>query len=138
VVYNAALVTSDSILDTDEDYLVSAYAVNVQGAISTAQVFTPSMRAAGVGTFLATGGSLYVDPQPAYASLALGKAGLRTAVTLLHKELKDDGVHAASVTIAGTIAPDTAFAPDRIAEAFWGLYEQPAGEWSAETFFTGK
>jgi hypothetical protein len=42
------------------------------GAISAAQVFTPAMREAGAGTFLATGGYPGVDPQPAYASLSLG------------------------------------------------------------------
>src|SRR4051812_33165195 len=90
VVYNAALIASDSILDIDEDYLLSSYAVNVVSAISAAQVFTPAMREAKAGTFLATGGYAYIDPDPAYASLTLGKAGLRAAATLLHKELKDD------------------------------------------------
>ena len=138
VVYNAALITSDSILDIDEDYVLSSYAVNVLGAISAAQVFTPAMREAGSGTFLATGGSAGVDPQPAYASLALGKAGLRAAVSLLHKELKDDGVHASSITIYGPIAPGTAVAPERIAETYWALHTQPAAEWTAETVFDGQ
>src|SRR3954449_12294699 len=60
VVYNAALIARDSILTTDEEYLLSAYAVDVLGAISAAQVFTPAMREAETGTFLATGGY----PQP--------------------------------------------------------------------------
>ena len=34
-----------------------------------------------------------MDPHPAYASLALGKGGLHTATTLLHKQLKNDGMH---------------------------------------------
>jgi hypothetical protein len=42
------------------------------------------MREAKAGTFLTTGGYAYIDPYPAYASLALGKAGLRAATTLLH------------------------------------------------------
>jgi short-subunit dehydrogenase len=123
VVYNAALIATDS------------NAVNVVGAISAAQVFTPAMRDAKAGTFLTSGGYAYIDPYPAYASLALGKAGLRAATTLLHKELKDDGVHATSITIYGPIAPDTPAAPDLIAESYWTLHHQPAHEWSDEIHF---
>jgi short-subunit dehydrogenase len=138
VVYNAALIAADSILNIDEDDVLSSSAGNVLGAISAAQVFTPAMRAAGAGTFLATGGYAGVDPQPDYASLSLGKAGLRAAVSLLHKELKDDGVHAASVQVAGAIAPGTPMAPDRIAETYWALHSQPAAEWTAETVVDGQ
>ena len=96
------------------------------------------MRAPGSGTFLATGGYADVDPQPAYATISLGKAGLRAAVSLMHRELKADRVHAASVTIAGAIAPGTPFAPDRIADAYWALHTQPASDWTAESCFDGQ
>jgi short-subunit dehydrogenase len=138
VVYNAALITSDNVLTSDTDYLLSAYAVDALGAISAAQVFTPAMRQAGSGTFLATGGYAAVDPQPEYATITLGKAGLRAAVSLMHDELKADGVHATSITIYGPIAPGTAVAPERIAETYWALHTQPAAEWSAETVFDGQ
>lgn len=138
VVYNAALITSDNVLTSDTDYLLSAYAVDALGAISAAQVFTPAMRQAGSGTFLATGGYAAVDPQPEYATITLGKAGLRAAVSLMHDELKADGVHATSITIGGAIAPGTAIDPERIAETYWALHTQPAAEWSAETVFDGQ
>jgi short-subunit dehydrogenase len=138
VVYNAALIASDSILDIDEDYVLSSYMVDVVGAISAAQVFTPAMRQAGAGTFLASGGVAAVDPQPAYASLALGKGGLRTVATLLHKQLKDDGVHGASVTIYGPIAPHTPASPELIAERYWELHTQPAADWTDESVHDGQ
>jgi hypothetical protein len=81
VVYNAALIASDSILTSDVDYLLSAYAVDVLGAISAAQVFTPAMRRAGAGTFLATGGYAGVAPQPAYATISLGADAIGSPVT---------------------------------------------------------
>ena len=96
------------------------------------------MRQTGVGTFLASGGDPAVDPQPAYASLSLGKAGLRAALSLLHEELKADGVHAAMIRIAGAIAPDAPFAPDRIAETYWALHTQPSAGWAAEAIFDGR
>jgi len=138
VVYNAALITRDNILDIDADDALRSYAVNVLGAITTAQVFTPAMREARAGTFLATGGPGGLDPQPTYASLSLGKAGLRAAVSLLHKQLKVDGVHATSVRIADAIAPDTPLAPGLIADAYWALHTQPAADWSDEAVFDGQ
>jgi short-subunit dehydrogenase len=95
VVYNAALLTSDGILTNDATHFASAYAVDVLGAVTAAQVFTPAMRRAGAGTFLVTGGGLGIHPHRDYASISVGKAALRAATTLLHDELKDDGVHAA-------------------------------------------
>lgn len=137
VIYNAALIARDNVLTSSEGYLLSAYAVDALGAISTAQVFTPAMRQAGTGTFLATGGYAAVTPQPDYATISLGKAGLRTAVSLMHDELKADGVHATSITVAGAIHPGTAIDPDRIADTYWALHTQPAGQWTAEIAFPG-
>jgi short-subunit dehydrogenase len=129
---------SDSILTSDIDYLLSTYAVDVLGAVSAAQVFTPAMRQAGTGTFLVTGGYASVSPQPAYATISLGKAGLRAATSLLHDELKADGVHVAGITIAGAIASGTPIDPDRIADTYWALHMQPVARWSAETLFGGQ
>src|SRR3954452_7452246 len=138
VIYNAAVIASDNVLDVDADYVLSTYTVDVVGAISAAQVFTPAMREAKAGTFLASGGVAAVDPQPPYASLALDKAGLRTTATLLHRQLKPEGVHVASVTIYGPIAPNTPTSPELIADRYWELHTQPAADWNAETVFDGQ
>jgi short-subunit dehydrogenase len=137
VVYNVALIAADNILTSDVERLLSAYAVDVVGAVTAAQVFTPAMRRAGRGTFLATGGHPSVAPQPRYATLSLGKAGLRAAVSLLHDELVADGVHVTGITIGGAITPGGALDPDRIAETYWALHTQPPGEWTAETYIEG-
>jgi short-subunit dehydrogenase len=138
VVYNAALLASDSILSSDADYLLSAHAVNVVGAITAAQVFTAAMRQAGAGTFLATGGGLALAPHTDYGTLSLGKAGLRAAVQLLHDELKPAGVHVAVITVAGAIDRETGLDPDRIADTYWALHTQPVAQWSSETVFDGR
>jgi short-subunit dehydrogenase len=138
VVYNAALVAVDNILTSDVDHLVTAYAVDVVGAVTAAQVFAPPMRRAGRGTYLVTGGHPSVVPEPQHATLSLGKAALRAAVSLLHDELGPDGVHVAGVTIAGAITAGTALDPGRIADTYWALHTQPVGEWQAETYFDGR
>jgi short-subunit dehydrogenase len=138
VVYNAALVASDNVLSSDLGYLVEAYNVDAIGAIAAAQVFTPLMRAARAGTYLVSGGYAWVTPYPTYATIALGKAGVRTAVTLMHDELKADGVHATSIRISGEIAPNTPFDPDRIADTSWALHNQPVSQWTDEVIFDGQ
>ncbi len=115
------------------------FAVNVAGALAATLAVLPGMRAAGRGTILFTGGGLALDPTgwlPA-ASLAIGKAGLRSLAQTLHAELAPAGIHAGMVTIAGVVAPGTAFDPDRIAEAYWTLHLDSPGAFRAETIFKG-
>lgn len=138
VVYNVGLVVSDGLLSSDDDHLVHALTVDVVGALAAAQVFTPAMREAGRGTFLVTGGGPALHPDPAHGTLTIGKSALRAAVTVLHEELADDGVHAASVTVVGVIAPGTALDPDLIAEEYWALHSQPRGEWTVDTVVDGR
>jgi short-subunit dehydrogenase len=138
VVYNAALLASDNILTSDSDYLARAYAVDVLGAVTAAQVFTPAMRRNGAGTFLTTGGGFALQPHPDYATVSVGKAALRAVTALLHDELKTDGVHVTGITVAGNIAPETPFAPDRIAETYWALRGQPDSHWTPEVLFDGQ
>ena len=138
VVYNAAVVARDGILTSDAEYLLNALTVDVLGAITTAQVFTPAMTEAGAGTLLITGGGVSLYPDTQFASLSIGKAALRAATSLLHDELKSQGVHAVSVTIGGAIEAGTALDPDRIADAYWQLHTQPAEEWNAESVLDGR
>ena len=66
---------------------------------------------------------------PGSVSLSIGKAALRALVALVDQEF---GVHAATVTVAGAVTPGTAFDPDAIAEHYWRLHVQPAGQWQRE------
>lgn len=54
---------------------------------------------------------------------------MRTLVTLLDQEYGPSGVHVASVTVAGTVAPGTSFDPGDIAEHYWRLHAQARHEW---------
>jgi len=138
VVYNVGLVVSDGLLTSDDDHLVHALTVDVVGALTAAQVLTPAMREAGRGTFLVTGGGPALHPDPTHGTLTIGKSALRAAVTVLHEELADDGVHVASVTVVGVIAPGTALDPDLLAEEYWALHSQPRGEWTVDTVVDGR
>jgi NAD(P)-dependent dehydrogenase (short-subunit alcohol dehydrogenase family) len=137
VVYNAALPDPGQILDTTVERLRTAHDVDVIGAVIAAQVAVPVLRAAGGGTLLVTSGGFADNPVPALASLSMGKAALRSAQTLVAAGVAEDGIHAATVTIAGAVKPGTAFDPDNIAELFWTAHSDSKDAWKTEYRFTG-
>lgn len=136
VVYNAAIIQSDTVDQLPMDAHLDAWAVNVVGALMAAASMAPAMAQRGGGSFIVTGGM--PEPKREYVSLSLGKAGLRALVDLLHLEYGASGVHVASVTIDGPVAPGTAFDPDDIAEHYWTLHVQPPEQWRREILHTGR
>jgi short-subunit dehydrogenase len=137
VVYNAALPDPGEILDTSVQRLRTAYDVDVIGAVIAAQVAVPVLRSAGAGTLLVTSGGFADHPVPALATLSMGKAALRSAATLVAAGVREDGIHAATITIAGSVVRGTAFDPDNIAELFWTAHTDPSDAWQTEYRFTG-
>lgn len=114
------------------EQLLADLRVNVTGALLSVQAVLPAMQQAKKGTILLTGGGLALSPFKDYASLAIGKAGLRSLAIMLNQELSGQGIHAATVTIGGQIEPGTHFDPDKIAAEYWRLHQQPAGNFEAE------
>lgn len=136
VVYNAAIIQADTVGALSAGDHLDAWAVNVLGAHTAAGHVAPLMTARGSGSFLVTGGM--PAPKREYVSLSLGKAGLRTLVELLDLEYRAAGIHVASVTVDGPVAPGTAFDPDDIAEHYWTLHTQPQDQWQREILHTDK
>ncbi|MEV1176053.1 SDR family NAD(P)-dependent oxidoreductase [Nonomuraea sp. NPDC049784] len=135
VVYNAAIIRPDAPGEASARVQLDAWAVNVVGALVAAAHVAPAMARRGSGSFLVTGGML--EPKAGYVSLSLGKAGVRTLVELLDQEYGHSGVHVASVTVAGPVAPGTDFDPDDIAEHYWRLHTQPRDRWEREVLHAG-
>jgi short-subunit dehydrogenase len=136
MVCSAAMLAQDSLLTSDVAYLHQAYDVDVISAVVAAQVAAPAMRGAGGGTIIFTGGGWADYPMAMFSTLSVGKAALRSAATVLGEDLADDGVRVATITIAGQIAPGTAFDPDRIAETYWSVV-QSSDDWQSEFRFEG-
>jgi short-subunit dehydrogenase len=137
IVYNAVMGAPDQLLSSTVEHLQTTYAVDVIGAIVVTQVAAPSMRAAGSGTIIVTGGGFADYPIPALATVSLGKAALRSAATMLGADLQPDGIRVATVTIAGQIVAGTAFDPENIAARYWEIVHSDA-PWQAEFRFTGE
>ncbi len=130
LVYNAARVQSDPLGALDAREHLDAYAVNVVGAITAITHVAPRMAALGRGTIVLTGGM--PEAVPGATSLSVGKAAVRALTELLAKEYGPAGVHVATVTVAGAVAPGTAYDPDDIAERYWHLHAQPPEAWERE------
>ncbi|MER5324566.1 SDR family NAD(P)-dependent oxidoreductase [Streptosporangium roseum] len=135
VVYNAAIIQPDSPGELSVRAHLDAWAVNVVGALTAAAHVAPAMAERGSGSFIVTGGM--PEPEPRYVSLSLGKAGVRALVALLDKEYGPSGVHVATVTVAGAVAPGTDFDPDDIADHYWRLHTQPRHRWEREVVHGG-
>ena len=101
------------------------------------QLAVPAMRAAGGGTLLFTGGG-FADALPAaLATVSLGKVTLRALATMFARDLREDGIHAASLTILQPIVPGTPFDPDKIADVYWAISNEDRAAWREEYRFDG-
>ena len=136
LVYNAAVIQWDTVGELTAAQHLDAWAVNVGGAITAATHLLPRMAESGRGSFIITGGM--PTPVPQVTSLSLGKAGVRALAELLAAQFGPAGVHVATVTVAGAVAPGTAFDPDDVADEYWRLHDQPHGAWEREVLFEGR
>jgi short-subunit dehydrogenase len=129
--YNAANLRQDTIFSQNIETFNSDLAVNIGGALAAVQASLKGMTESGHGTLLLTGGGFAVSPSPDYLSLSIGKAGIRALSLALFEELKDKGVHIATVTIGTFVNPESKESSE-IADKFWNLYSQDKDSWVAE------
>jgi short-subunit dehydrogenase len=135
LIYNAAMLKQDSVMNLVIDDLIQDFRVNLAGAITAIQQVIPAMHKQKRGTILLTGGGLSLYPNPQLLSLGIGKAAIRQLAMSLAEELKTDGIHLATITICGTVAPGTKFDPDKIAQSYIALHQQPPEDWQAELVY---
>lgn len=137
MIYNASVFREAQPSQLKSSDLERDFKGMVSGFLLSAQAVIPSMKTKGKGTILLTGGGSAISPFASGASLCVGKAGQRSLCFTLAQELAPSGIHVATVTICGMIAPGTAFDPDRISDEFWQLHAQEAGDFEIERVFQG-
>lgn len=135
LVYNAAIIQQDGVGQLSIAQHEHAWGVNVGGALAAVAQLAPLMATRGSGTILLTGGM--PSPDPDYISLSLGKAGVRALTQLLATKYGPSGIHVATVTVGGAIAPGTVLDPDAIAAHYVRLHAQPASAWEREILLPG-
>lgn len=122
--YNAADLRRGRMRDVPAEELAASLAVNVVGAQALIQAVRGPMAGRGGGTILLTGGGLALAPSPVFAPLSIGKAALRTLAHVAARDLEREGIHLATLTIAGFVTADGPITPDAAADALWALHAQ--------------
>lgn len=122
LVYNAVQYKTGNVTSIAAEAFTEAFRVDVVGALVAAQHVLPSMRTRQQGTILLTGGSFADNPLADFASLSMGKAGIRLLARLLDEELTATPIKVGTVTICGWIVPGTRFDPAKIADCFWDVH----------------
>ncbi len=126
LLYNVGAQREASLLETSADDLVADLSRGTAGLLTAVQAILPILRQQRTGTILATGGG--AADHPLGATIGIQKAALRTLVLSLARDLTPDGVHVATVTINGLVQPGTPFAPQLIADLYWDLVQETAGD----------
>lgn len=122
-------------MPVDFAYLMESFRTNVAGALHAAQQVAPAMIERGRGTILLTGGVLAFGPWIEWGATSLGKAALRSLGHSLFKELKPYGVQVTTIAIHGTMAKNTPYDHDRVADAYWRIHRRPPPEWQPDFHF---
>lgn len=116
------------------DSLISDTQINVVSAMAAIQAALPMLAGKPNASVLLTGGGLGVHPSGDFLTLSVGKAAVRASALALFEPLKKRGVHVGTVTVSRLVSPDSPQVTE-IADAFWNLHAQPAGQWSVETVY---
>lgn len=124
LLWNAAVWAESTALMLEPGDFDRQLRLGLTGALTAIQVAAPSMITAGGGSIILTGGGLALAPQfgGAVPALTAVKSALRGFVHASAPEFASKSIRLGTVTIAGQVAPGSAFDPDRIAEAFWSMH----------------
>ena len=132
LVYNPAVLKKEAPSELEPDALFDTLGVMLFGAMHCVRTVLPSMRERGNGTILLTGGGFGIDPSTTFASHSIGKAALRNYANGLYLELKDEGIHAATVTITRPVEETGDHTKEAVASRYVRLHKQNPSEWEWE------
>ncbi len=125
LIYNAAVMDAGKTTELTAERMLAHFAVDVAGAQHCVRQVLPGMLERKTGAILFTGGLFGVFPNadPNYAYMSMDKAALRTLAQMLNESLKGTGVYAGIVNIMSHIGSTPHFAAEKIADAYWNLYQ---------------
>jgi NAD(P)-dependent dehydrogenase (short-subunit alcohol dehydrogenase family) len=144
LIYNAGNFQMASILELTPEQFETNWQVNCLGAFLAVKQVLPQMVERRRGTILFTGATAALRGSARFASLAVGKFGLRALAQSLAREVGPLGVHVAHIVIDGIINTNkvqaremeretyTLLSPHAIAENYWQLYQQDYTAWTLE------
>jgi NADP-dependent 3-hydroxy acid dehydrogenase YdfG len=127
VIYNAKLSIRGGPLTARPETVNATLAVNVTGALTTAQVAVTHLAGRPGACLLVTAAGPRVEPAPNRFALAVGKAALLALGGSLEPLLRREGVRLRTVVLDARIAPDGPLAADAVADHYWNAYAAPRG-----------
>ncbi|MCK6259114.1 SDR family NAD(P)-dependent oxidoreductase [Fictibacillus sp. KIGAM418] len=132
LLYNAASGKPGRPTELTAEDLVRDFKISVAGALLSVKEVLPHMEN---GSILLTGGGLALQPYADYASLAVGKAGIRNLAYSLSQELSEKGIYVGTLTVKGFVKEGTPFSPEHIADTFYTMNQERS---ETEVAFEGK
>lgn len=127
VLFNAATLREQDFLSLTDDEIESDLATNIGGALATIRAAVDVFGTRG-GVVLLTGGGFALYPQANWATLSIGKAGIRNVAEGLHSAFADRNIRVGTVTVATFVQPNSTESAG-VAERFWELASNPASGW---------
>jgi short-subunit dehydrogenase len=119
--YNATDLHGKNLMEETAEDLTAGFTLSVANAFAATKALRADLKE-NKGAVLFTGGGTAIHPNADFASLSLGKAGLRNLTFQLHDALKADYIFVGTVTISGVISPDSkTHSPEILAQKFWEL-----------------
>ncbi len=122
LVYNVGITSADEPGKTGSAELMRHYQVDVASAYACVCEVADEEFGKKNGAIIFTGGGLAKYPLAQFTPLSLDKSALRTLAYILHDELGPKGIFVGTVTVCGSVGADPWFAPEKIAEAYWQMY----------------
>lgn len=138
--HNVSLYRPGGVDGTSPVDLLADLAVGTASLLTAVRAALPALTRSG-GSVVVTGGGAADHPMPVALTLGVQKAALRALLQAMAPELADVGVHAATLTVRGTLAPGTAFDPQTVAARLLALAEhrrRPRAEWTVLHEHTGQ
>lgn len=133
--FNPSVFRQKTPLELTPDELLDDVRLGAAALLTAVQAARPFMRA---GARITVTGSVAADnPWNEAASLGVQKAALRNLVRSVDATLAPDGIRAMTLTVRGTLAPDTRFSPDLVAEALHRAATVPEESWQVEVPYDG-
>ena len=150
VIFNVGGNVNFPILDTTERVFRKVWEMACYAGFLTGREAARQLVAHGRGSIFFTGATASVRGGSGYAAFAAAKAGLRALAQSMARELGPKNIHVAHLVIdAGVdtewvrqriaargaterLEADRLMNPDRIAETYWHLHNQPRDGWTFE------
>lgn len=136
ILYNVSSSDVRDILEQKWDTILSALNINAGGAFHVMKHVLPDFIRLNKGKIFLTGNGLSLRGNDEWVSLGVGKSVLRHLAQCFMARVRHTNVHIAHLIIRGTIDPlDKKYNPDSIAELYWSLFCQPAGNYENEILY---